>query len=819
MRQILHSVFCYLAIGLCFSLALSSEAEARRRARSTGAPYVNSIGPGGNFGDGSYVLNTNSLQGLLGNSILGLGTLDNRTPRYEMNMLMNRNFFFSNSFMPEDGQYAADTLSTTRKVYGSQSRTPIAHKTTRLYSPLELNEWYYTSIQNPSSPEFPGIEEKLTQIRSQAGPESPYIGPLYRGTYNLFRYNSRLNQPTQGADRETTCKRMLQAPSNGAYSPEWQRLEMDNCVNQYILQQTARYSNMGTEQQSAVPGYNNQTCQPLRMVPVPQNDQEYAADWYYVIAWQKLLSDSNFMARGGRAQKEPNYGSSLTSESHDIRISTPIANPMGNFGRTELSDLATQNLQIERILDPSHPFSPRWDFEFNERARYSPLTAAYGYTGPDTVRCSSVPVDVMEWRRPRFERHVLARIGFNTATRNLRCGKIRCWTLWGCTRLGYCCSTQWDRPNAPVISPVCDNLVEPGMSMNQVCQFLAKPVVPVNALKMRDGNSRQSFPNGVPPGYRFDSYFGNHRPYMRCWDSGQECGLRQGAGFEEAMRSSNGARWAIMGAGREASGSHEAENCLMGGSLGRMGVPSPSPITDWMELKLYQTNAMRKGLYCLPRNEIVNKPDDTEQLVLNMAGAAPQLKVPNPQDGKLDRYTTVPWPKAWRGYVMDENTTRRFPNFGGGSVSIDTGLDNAQQGDVLIFDQEVMQSGSPRGDSTGDDSVWRLPYVAYVLETDNERARTEGGSSATPASGTGEQFIRVIAHNHGKFPDACGNTQDMGMGESFNIYKDALPNWITERLSKVGTHTEQCVDPQMNDCIEPLWDQVKRYRIHDDVRN
>jgi hypothetical protein len=790
---------------------------------------IGSSGSGGGFNDGSYVLDNNEIAKAVDPKILGSLT-DMRAVRYEINMLLNRNFYFNNSFGAEDRQYQKDELTTTSKVYGSQSKPnmPIRHKTTPLYSPLELNEWYYISIQNPSKSEFSGAEEKLIEIRKQAGSYSPYIGPLYRGTYNLFRYNSRLNQPTQGSSA-TSCERMVESTSVGRdpYSPEWQRLEMDNCVNQYILQQNARYTNIAHEPQSAVPTYSNQTCQPLRMIPVSRVDQEYAADWYYVVAWRKLLSNSNYLLRNGEAPAEPNYGSG--SNGHNIRITKSIDPPVGSFGHTELSDLAADHLQLERIIDPSHPFSPRWDYKFNERAQYSPATRAYGYgDGLNSVRCSGgyrdniIPVDVMEWRRARFERLIYARIAFNVATRSMWCGRfIRCWNLWGCTGRGYCCSTEWDKPNAPIISPVCDNLVEPMMSIRRTCEFLAKPVVPVNALKMRDTqpspSGENNFPHGVPHGYRFDSYFKNHRPYMRCWDTGQECGLDLSSG-DDPLNSSAGSRWAIMGAGRE------GQSCLLGGSLGRLGVPNPSPITDWMELKLYQVNAMRKGLYCLPRNEIVNKPDDTEQFVLDMAGAAPQLRVPNPADKRMDRYMTVPWPKAWRGYVMDIDPGNRFPYFGSGSPAIETGLDNAKQGDVLIFDAEVMQSGSERGESTtGDDSVWRLPYVAYVTETDNNRARNEGqsggGSTGGPDGAPGEQFIRVVAHNHGKFPDACGNTQDMGMGESFNLYKDALPNWIRDRLKNVGRHTEKCVDPQLNDCVEPLWDRVKRYNIHTDVRN
>jgi hypothetical protein len=781
-------------------------------------PAYGSSGAGGEFDDGSLNANVPAPDVTTGGVLNG--DVDPRTSLFDSNVRNSRSFLFLGGWNQEDMSYRNDSLITTQRVYGSQPSEAMPHKTTKLFSPLNLNEWYLISMQNPSEPE--NGEEKLTEIRNQAGTYSPYIGPLYRGTYNLFKYNSRLNQPTQAGDRETTCKLMVESQSLGrdAYNPEWQRLEMDNCTNQYILQQSSRYTNMLHEEQSAIPGYSADKCQPLEMVPTLPNEEEYAADWYYVIAWEKLLSNSAYLARAGKAKLEPNYGSNLTDQNHKIRITDPIARPNG-FGWTFLRDLASaplsgQNMKFERILDPSHPFSPRWDFEDNERDKYSRYTLLYAYgDGRNTVRCSGGPlgastikVDIMKWRERRFHRHVTARLAFNIITYPLRCGKIRCWRLWGCTSRGYCCSTEWDRRDVVPTSWCNLGTGNSGLTMGQLCESLAKPVVPVNALKMRDAEDESNFPEGVPPGYRFDSYFKNHRPYMRCWDTGQECGLPQGTPYPAAMFMENGSTYAIMGAGRE------GQSCLIGGSEGRLDVPSPSPITDWMELKLYQVNSMRRGLFCLPRNELTNKYGDTEQVVLNMSGAAVQIRVPNPEDGEMNRYKTIPWPKAWRGYVMDIDPERRFPNFGGSGAGIEApGLDNAKPGDILIFDEEVVMAGGKRGDSKGDDAVWRLPYVAYVTDA-NTNATREGGAAANESP----DMVRVVAHNHGKFPDACGNTQDMYMGESFTMYKDALPGFVTERLSKVGEHTDKCVDPSLNDCIEPLWSTVKRYNIHADLR-
>lgn len=790
----------------------SSSGSSSSSSSSSGQVYGSS-GPGGGFNDGSF--STGESSGVpLSNSVMG--TYDDRMPRYTSNIWTRNKFTFDNAFQEEDMQYRDADLQSTTSVYGSQPRSPMAHKTTPLFSPLELSEWYHISIQNPSTPEAPGMEQRLSETRSRAGSYSPYIGPLYRGTYNLFRYNSRLNQPTQGDNASTSCKRMVESMSGGRdpYNPEWQRLEMDNCTNQFILQQNARYSNMAHEEQSAIPTLNASSCQPFRMVPPSDGDQEYAADWYYSIAWQKLLSNSSFLARKGKAPKEPNYGSSQGPDSHNIRISDPIPTPTGNFGRTELKDIAATHLQLERIIDPSHPFSPRWDFEDNERSKYSSRTAPYGGNPTNAVRCSNVsPVDIMKWRETRFDLHIMSRINFNIAC---FINKKKCWTPFRCTASEPCCATRFDgRDKVP--TPWCNaGTPNPTLTANQLCQFLAKPVVPVNALKMRDSTDSEIFPRGVPAGYKFSAYFGRNRPYMRCWDTGQECGLPEGTSFEEAMDTDKGSKYAIMGAGRE------GQSCLLGGSKGRLNVPDPSPITDWMELKLYQVNATRRGLFCLPRNEIVNKYGDTEQLVLNRSGASVQLRVPNPEGGEMNRYTTVPWPKAWRGYVLDPEESRRFPNFGSsGSVSMQTGLDEAKTGDILVFDDSVMRDkGSPREEGdTGRDDAWRMPYVAYVTSNDNDRSREgSGGESGGEDSGS-SRSVRVVAFNHGKFPDACGNTQEMFMGESFNLYKGSLPEWVKERLGRVGTHTESCSDPSLSNCVEPRWDDVKRYDIQQDVRN
>lgn len=96
--------------------------------------------------------------------------------------------------------------------------------------------------------------------------------------------------------------------------------------------------------------------------------------------------------------------------------------PFGGF-RFTLNDLARR--PVERIWDPTHPYSPRWDFTHTDRAmselaRVSdPPIQGIGFstsTSACIVRCAAVPVDVLSFRSLAFTACINARIGINAAT-------------------------------------------------------------------------------------------------------------------------------------------------------------------------------------------------------------------------------------------------------------------------------------------------------------------------------------------------------------------------------------------------------------------
>jgi hypothetical protein len=684
----------------------------------------------------------------------------------------------------------------------------------------------------------------------------PYIGPVYRGEKDEYTYQNRMNQPDETTD--STCLPEHVAPVTGPrdpYSPEWQRLEMDSCSNQYILGQNALYSNTAFMEQSPQPDFADSYCQPLRVVPMAEEEQEYLASWYYMVAWAKLLYDENYLYRGGLAAAEPFYGPG----GHNIDVTgTEMPVPTENFGTTTLNDLAMPHLQFERIMDPSHPFSPRWDFFYNERDAYSPITAPYVGGGADIVdgvRCAGlredprIKTDIMTWRRERFHFYIMQRIGFNIACWNSRLCRNFIWIPRECTPNEGCCATDYRRDDR-VPTLWCG-----GEPIDDICETVTRAVTPVNVLKMRSAVPEyfeyaqpRPVPAGlsppydfdpadavsrVPEGYSFYEYFGNHRPYMRCWDTGQECGWEPSWSVMEGLLHDIGASFAIVGAGRENGATGPDQRCLMGGSLGRADQPYPAPITSWAELKLYQARAIRQGVFCIPRHEIIFKEGTSEDFVLHETGGSYQRRVPDTTGSDaLPRYKTFSWPYGWRGYVNHPINHPGYPydeygfpffdvdrNSSGPFIAV--GLDDAKPGEILIYDPFTVMAGPPRAEGEYDNpEVWRLPYVGYVSETDNFLIRETIRKASVRAILDPElEYVKVFANNHGKHPDVCGNTDDLYMGQEFTMYKGRLPSWAAGRLDALGRHTQLCVDPSLSSCIEPLWDDIRRYDIRWDQRN
>lgn len=699
--------------------------------------------------------------------------------------------------VPEQNPAATDFREETtlddniNEIIGVQPSECMPHKTTLAFSPLQLSEWYLISLMDPDND------------------EEPYQGPAYRGAKNPIMNRQRMVHPTE--TMQMGCAQDLMVSNLGGetdpYNPAWMRRQLDNCLNQYILQHSRFIRNPDSPAGSNF-GVNTGLCQPLHLREPPTRHElyEYVPSDYIGAAWKKLLVDQTYLFRDGRAATEPNYG--VHSR---VEVTDSIPMPEDNFGLILVEDLREEDpvdLHFEKILDPSHPYTPRWDFETTDRS-YSPGTAAYDNHADDSVRCSGeVPVDLLHFRKHFFERWVPQKIAFNDYCYNDKSWPFGCyWTVWiplncGDNNNNGCCSTRYDKDDK--FPPLVSNAIC-GPSMQDVCNYVGRPLTGVNTLKMRPGDE-DHFPHGVPEGYAFAGYFGNHKPYMRCWDTNTECGEDSqtfevnGYDFAYNPESTAGSEYAIMGAGRK------GENCAIGGGLGMEGVANPDPITSWSELKLYYVRTMRQGANCIGNHEKIFKAYTGENILLSFTGVEWQERVEDTQ-GNLRRYETRRWPMAWRGYVHDPDPSLRFPNFAGGGP-IRTGLDNAVKGEVLIYDQEV----APR----------RNPYVAYVRNVVNDRLRDATAARNPEIAQTlnpNKDYVQVTAFNHGKYVDACGNTDRLGMGADYTMYKSELPTYNNNLLEQFDTVTKECEDPRLSACIEPLWGQVKRMYVSEHNKN
>ncbi len=836
----------------------------------------------------------------------------------------------------QDNTYL-DMCLNKKEVQGTRPQNCAAHKSTRTKSVLDFSPWYLISLQQPhfagtagNPPEyrpplgfqkFPDTTDPNEDMGWCTGtlqaycqnypPESltatarhPYLGKLYRGESNTDVYSNRLTQ-IDPADTVNSCIPML-LPNSGSpdpYDPYWMRAELDNCANQYILAR-ARYARRAFEQQGALPMVGEKAeslCQPLRLIPVKDEDVEYIPSDYIQAAWRKLLVNPGYTMRNYSStfittDVEPNYARTQvsiygpnaiqppTQGSSPFRCSPSSSQP---FGQICTNGLVEQ--QVERIFDPSHPFSPRWDFNYNERDYYSWLTVAYYGNPLYQVRCAGntgdkyLKVDVMSWRASNFNWPILRKIAINIVCYYLKFWWFWCWTWIGCqsntnggdsgsNSSGQCCATNWG--GRDVWGWLGGLLCGTGRNnIKNLCAYLRKNVVPINTLKMRK-STIHNFPRGVPEGYKFTDYFGNHLPYIRCWDTGKECGTH--ATSPDPL-SSQGSKIAIVGVGRE------TQSCRIGGGKGQasartsvnfngrydpkillesyMDVMNGSgtgiiqdiydaaqlkdrmrktdPITSWSELKLYQARSAREtGLNCLAKHELVFKQGTGEDIILGRAGAQyTRLVCDKSGDAscgsadvlRQNREKMMPWPLGWRGYVSDPTENKRFPNAGIGIGGFNVGdmlssyINNDLIGDIDTGERAPGIIGDGQGGLdyalVGDTLIYdedvtgtRNPYIAYVTETSN----------LSSGSGGSGDWVKAMAFNHGKYLDVCGNTDAWGKGEEYTMYKGNVPPDIEDGLKAITptnvTYNASCDDPKLSSCVENLWDRVKLYFPGDDYR-
>ena len=286
--------------------------------------------------------------------------------------------------------------------------------------------------------------------------------------------------------------------------PVWIRLTMDSCANQYILPQGLNASYIfSTQYREHQYPWNESMCQPLAMKKITceydasgeckkdkgehdGNMYDYRAWGYLKLAYDNVINKDYFPTGGvsgddqgtnpitndpnnGKLIGKPDALSPQDSQTHQQKVQKDIkdfgepfdpAHPGGNNYKedngdykgvlTMINDLAEQ--PFERIFDPTHPYSPRWDWKGTDRlysafanidqsGQFYPQSATYfgqissldgpgitgrainspqttpGYDlnagGTCTVRCGAVPVDILTFRAEGFRECITCRINAN----------------------------------------------------------------------------------------------------------------------------------------------------------------------------------------------------------------------------------------------------------------------------------------------------------------------------------------------------------------------------------------------------------------------
>ncbi|MES2983769.1 MAG: hypothetical protein V4735_01110 [Pseudomonadota bacterium] len=291
----------------------------------------------------------------------------------------------------------------------------------------------------------------------------PYSGAFGIGTQGDANSNYQLfGNSADGATRLASCTAQITVPNPTTGNPtedaKLARLQLDNCTNQYILN-SAMYPFQKENVQLLAgddPSNPNKrisladSCQPLRTTNVTAN--EYSPSDYLKVAWIKTLQDPGYRKTTGVFKNIPCVATGIPCDREPhlpdgVTINNPIA-PPDPFPDVPLSSLAA--VKYEEIIDPTHPFSPRWDFLLTDREYSKPAMSwadaaafkgvianyvamqTYMSNTDNAVFCAGikkadgesdqkkkndllVPVDVLEFRRKAFENGLFRRTVYNTA--------------------------------------------------------------------------------------------------------------------------------------------------------------------------------------------------------------------------------------------------------------------------------------------------------------------------------------------------------------------------------------------------------------------
>jgi hypothetical protein len=485
-----------------------------------------------------------------------------------------------------------------------------------------------------------------------------------------------------------------------------------------------------------------------------------------------------------------------------VKVKDPIEMPEKEGDEDRLPDMIYPDLganQVERIIDPSHPFSPRHRTDGEVWEKYAVAAVAHS-----PVVCAPTRIDILEHRSRGFDMCIIPRIAKNAA----------CWAdrgMWpkpGCGDImqmtgRQACSTITKGDLGALAKGItkgiysggvitgkdpCD--LTTGFTIEECCKIVTDPFVPLNVLKIRD---ESELPKGAAEGMRFKDYFGKRRPYPRRWDTGTAVG---DIGQPHNLLTTKGADVAIVGVGRDGGGeSGLGETCGFMGAGGKgsgaITVANPDPVLSWTELKAYQMNTERvERLVCLGQYNKLFKYKSAEEYALGRGGAS-YISMEEDNEGRLLPVSRM-MPLGWRGYVADTASQTRFPNLFKEAQLI-TGLDNAKEGDIMIYDTEVQEAcGKPH----------RLPFISFVTSVNKRQG-----------------IVRAQDWNTGRNPDVCGMTDRAARGTERTMYKNSLPEPWKGMVAQIEKQkTETCDDPLMRHCQERCWDKVKLYRPKDDIR-
>ena len=237
----------------------------------------------------------------------------------------------------------------------------------------------------------------------------------------------------------------------------------------------------------------------------------------------------------------------------------------------------------------------------------------------------------------------------------------------------------------------------------------------------------------------------------------------------------------------------------------------------WAETKLYQARCMKYfQMDCLCRYEQTFKTGSSEAYVLHKLGGLYYY-----MDEENQKQSFAWWPFPWQGYVSNPITEpkekaenpRGFPmGYSKGHFElVDGGLDNAQTGDIIVWDHS--RGKHPLGNSSAgyNSSYQMMPHTAYISKTYNKRHK----EAFKVKSDKSQDYIEVSEYNYGKVPDSCGNTTNWKIETTRTIYPYQTMN---KELQKFGDkESVTCLDPDNDKCEDPFWEvgvrSPKVYRL------